>query len=53
MGLRSLSMHPAHILAIKHRVLTSDVGSLRPIIERMRRTENPAKLLDLLDKLNA
>jgi phosphotransferase system enzyme I (PtsI) len=53
MGLRNLSMHPAHILAIKHRVLTSDVGSLRPIIERMRRTENPAKLLDLLDKLNA
>ncbi len=53
MGLRNFSMHPAHILGIKQRVLTSEVGSLRPIIERMRRTENPAKLLELLDKLNA
>ena len=53
MGLRNFSMHPAHILTIKQRVLTSEAGSLKPIIERMRRTDDPAKLSGLLEKLNA
>jgi phosphotransferase system enzyme I (PtsI) len=53
MGLRNFSMHPAHIPTIKQRVLTSEVGSLKPIIERMRRTDDPVKLSGLLEKLNA
>ena len=53
MGLRNFSMHPAHIPAIKQRVLTSEAGSLRPFIERMRRTDDPARLVELLEKLNA
>jgi phosphotransferase system enzyme I (PtsI) len=52
MGLRNFSMHPAHLLSIKQRVLTSEVGVLRPVVERMRRTGDPAKLVALLDKLN-
>ncbi len=52
MGLRNFSMHPAHLLSIKQRVLTSEVGILRPVVERMRRTGDPAKLVALLDKLN-
>jgi phosphotransferase system enzyme I (PtsI) len=52
MGLRIFSMHPAHLLSIKQRVLTSEVGVLRPVVERMRRTGDPAKLVALLDKLN-
>jgi phosphotransferase system enzyme I (PtsI) len=53
MGLRNFSMHPAHIPTIKQRVLTSEAGSLKPIIERMRRTDDPVKLSGLLEKLNA
>jgi phosphotransferase system enzyme I (PtsI) len=53
MGLRNFSMHPAHIPGIKQRVLTSEIGVLGPIVERMRRTDDPVRLAGLLDKLNA
>jgi len=53
MGLRSLSMHPAHLLTIKQRVLTTDVAAANPLIARMRRTDDPARLVALLDKINA
>jgi len=46
-------MHPAHVPAVKQRVLTSDVAAVRPIVDRMRRTDSPAKLAALLDRLNA
>jgi phosphotransferase system enzyme I (PtsI) len=53
LGLRSFSMHPAHVPGVKQRVLTSDVREIGGIVERMRRTDEPAKLIALLDKLNA
>jgi len=53
MGLTEFSMHPAHILAVKQRVLTTDVENLRPIVARMRRTDDPARVAAMLDKLNA
>jgi len=53
MGLTNFSMHPAHLLTVKQRVLTSDVGEARPFVERMRRSDEPAKLTALLGKLNA
>jgi phosphotransferase system enzyme I (PtsI) len=53
MGLTEFSMHPAHILAVKQRVLMTDVENLRPIVARMRRTDDPARVAGLLDKLNA
>ncbi|MEP7181118.1 MAG: phosphoenolpyruvate--protein phosphotransferase [Betaproteobacteria bacterium] len=52
MGLRNFSMHPAHVLNVKQRVLTTDVADVRPAVERMRRTEDPARLAAILDKLN-
>jgi phosphotransferase system enzyme I (PtsI) len=52
MGLTNFSMHPAHLLAVKQRVLGSDAGAAKSIVERMRRTDEPAKLAALLDKLN-
>jgi phosphoenolpyruvate-protein phosphotransferase (PTS system enzyme I) len=45
-------MHPAHILAVKQRVLTTDVATIRPIVDRMRRTDDPVKVVALLDRLN-
>ena len=52
MGLRNFSMHPAHVLGVKQRVLTSDVGKLAPVVERMRRSDDPRKLALLLDRIN-
>ena len=52
MGLTNFSMHPAHLLAIKQRVLTSDMGEAKVLLARMRRTDEPVKLTALLSKLN-
>jgi phosphotransferase system enzyme I (PtsI) len=52
-GLRNLSMHPAHLLTIKQRVLMTNVEELHPLVDRIRRNDNPAKVVALLQKLNA
>ena len=46
-------MHPAHLLGVKQRVLQTDVSAMTPLIERIRRADEPAKLGALLEKLNA
>jgi len=52
MGLRNFSMHPAHLLAVKQRVLMTDVGEIRPLVRRLLRGEEPVKVAALLEKLN-
>ena len=52
MGLRNFSMHPQHLLAVKQRVLTTDVGKVAPLVTRMRKSDDPARLATLLAKLN-
>jgi len=52
MGLRHFSMHPAHLLTIKQRVLTSEVATTRPLVARMLKSDDPDKLSALLEKLN-
>ena len=53
MGLTNFSMHPAHLLTIKQRVLGSDAAMAKKIVDRMRRSDEPAKLASLLERLNA
>ena len=53
LGLRNFSMHPAHLLSVKQRVLTSEATTSRAFAERMRRVDDPSRLVALLDKLNA
>jgi phosphotransferase system enzyme I (PtsI) len=53
LGLRKFSMHPAHLLSIKQRVLTSEFTTAKAVTDRMRRVDDPARLVALLDKLNA
>jgi phosphoenolpyruvate-protein phosphotransferase (PTS system enzyme I) len=53
LGLTNLSMHPAHLLSIKQRVLTTDVMRARALVARIRHAEDPGRLEKLLDKLNA
>jgi phosphotransferase system enzyme I (PtsI) len=53
MGLRIFSMHPAQILKVKNRVLKSEVNELAPNVRKMLRLDEPLKLREALDKLNA
>jgi phosphotransferase system enzyme I (PtsI) len=41
MGLRSFSMHPAQILAVKQEVLRADVGKLTPWAEQVLSDDEP------------
>ena len=53
MGLRIFSMHPSQILKVKSRVMKADVSELAPTVRRMLRLDEPAKLRDALERLNA
>ena len=52
MGLTNFSMHPAHLLTVKQRVLQSDASAAKAMIERIRRADEPRKVLAILQKLN-
>ncbi|MBY0265809.1 MAG: phosphoenolpyruvate--protein phosphotransferase [Burkholderiales bacterium] len=52
LGLRRFSMHSAHLLDVKQRVLKTSVEDIRPIGRRMLRATEPAKLKSLLEKIN-
>jgi phosphotransferase system enzyme I (PtsI) len=45
MGLRSFSMHPSQILAVKQQVLRADAGKLRPWAQEVLASDDPAALL--------
>jgi phosphotransferase system enzyme I (PtsI) len=53
LGLRQFSMHPAQLLAIKQRVLTTSLNEIGTLTQRMLRASDPMKIQDLLRKLNA
>jgi phosphotransferase system enzyme I (PtsI) len=53
LGLRNFSMHPAHLLEVKQRVLMSEAAAAKPIADRIRRADDPARIAVLLAKLNA
>ena len=53
MGLRRFSMHPSHLLGVKQRVLQSDYGAAKGVVDRLRRVDEPHKLLGMLERLNA
>ncbi|WP_054286894.1 phosphoenolpyruvate--protein phosphotransferase [Gulbenkiania mobilis] len=52
-GLRRFSMHPANILAVKQQVLATHLDEASPLAARMLRTEDPDRIADLLNQLNA
>ncbi|MCC6197428.1 MAG: phosphoenolpyruvate--protein phosphotransferase [Burkholderiales bacterium] len=53
LGLRHFSMHPAELLTVKQRVLTSDAAASKVIADRIRRADSPERISLLVDKLNA
>ncbi len=53
LGLRSFSMHPAQLPAIKERVLRTSLPDVRGPAQRTLRQSDPAKTRELLARLNA
>ena len=45
LGLRSFSMHPSQILAVKQQILRADAAKLQPWAEQVLNSEDPAALL--------
>ena len=45
MGLRSFSMHPSQILAVKQQVLRADAGKLKAWAEQVLASDEPSQLL--------
>jgi phosphotransferase system enzyme I (PtsI) len=52
-GLRNFSMHPAHLLAVKQRVLTTSLPDIAPVVARILRADDPEKMQALIERLNA
>ena len=51
-GLRHFSMHPASVLAVKQRVLTTSLPDIAPLVARVLKGEEPDKIRQVLGKLN-
>jgi phosphotransferase system enzyme I (PtsI) len=52
-GLRNFSMHPAHVLTVKQRVLATSLPDIAPIVARILKTDEPERLQSLMERLNA
>ncbi len=52
-GLRNFSMHPAQLLAIKERILRTNLADVRPLAQRVLRSPSQQRTRELLAKLNA
>ena len=51
-GLRHFSMHPAHLLSVKQRVLSTSLPEIAPIVARILKSDEPEKLQALIERLN-
>jgi phosphotransferase system enzyme I (PtsI) len=52
-GLRNFSMHAQQLLAIKERVLRTNLAEAQPLAQRVLRQSDPAKTRELLAKINS
>lgn len=53
MGLRSFSVHPSHLLQVKHQILHSDLGAIAPLTRRLLRAGQAERIQSCLKRLNA
>jgi phosphotransferase system enzyme I (PtsI) len=53
LGLRNFSMHPSQLLAIKERILRTNLGEVQALAQRVLRATDPVKTRELLARLNA
>lgn len=52
MGLRQFSMYPSQIPEVKQRIKQSDISELTPIVRRILRLEESAKIQEQIERLN-
>jgi phosphotransferase system enzyme I (PtsI) len=52
-GLRQFSMYSAQVPNIKQRVLTTSLIEIAPFTQKILRSDDPMKIRELLDRLNA
>ena len=52
MGLRQFSMLPAQVPTVKQRIKQSDISEIEPMVRRIVRIEEPAKIQEQIDRLN-
>jgi len=52
LGLRSFSMHPAHLMAVKQQVMHSHVASLEPLAGKLLKAGRPDQIQALLERIN-
>ncbi len=53
LGLRNFSMHPSQLLPTKERILRTRLADVQTMAQRILRTTEPGKTLELLAELNA
>ncbi|MFY9326726.1 MAG: phosphoenolpyruvate--protein phosphotransferase [Georgfuchsia sp.] len=53
MGLRYFSMHPAQLLGVKQRLLTSDTRVLVKQVAHLLRQDEPERIREIVEKINA
>jgi len=53
LGLRQYSMHSAHLLDVKQRILQTSLSHVKPLALKMLRENDPDRLHTLLGRLNA
>jgi phosphotransferase system enzyme I (PtsI) len=53
LGLRQYSMHAAHLLDVKQRILQTDLARVQPLARRMLRMTDPRRLRGMLEQINA
>jgi phosphotransferase system enzyme I (PtsI) len=53
LGLRSFSMHPAQLPAIKERVLRTSLAEAQPLAQKVLRSSDPGRTRELIARLNA
>ena len=51
-GLRQFSMHPSHILSVKHQVLQSNLEKLKPVARKILGCQDSDKIEPLIQKMN-
>jgi phosphotransferase system enzyme I (PtsI) len=52
LGLRNFSMHPSQLLAIKERILRTNLAEVQALAQRVLRASDPLKTKELLARLN-
>jgi phosphotransferase system enzyme I (PtsI) len=53
LGLRNFSMHPSQLLAIKERILRTNLAEVQALAQRVLRANDAGKTRELLAKLNS